>query len=80
MARGVLAGSTLTLARALENLVRFTGAPLEQALRLLTTNPAAMTGLSAKTGSVELGAPANLVALDEAGRLVGSVVGGQLAV
>src|SRR6202042_235798 len=45
MARGVLAGSVLTLDRALANFLAFTGAPLEQALRLLTANPAAMTGL-----------------------------------
>jgi len=34
MARGVLAGSVLTLDRALENFVEFTDAPLESALRL----------------------------------------------
>ena len=76
MARGVLAGSTLTLGRALENFVNFTGAKLEDAFRLLTTNPAAMTGLSGKAGSVEVGGAADLVAVDVAGRLVASVVGG----
>ena len=30
MARGVLAGSVLTLDRALANFIRFTGAPLER--------------------------------------------------
>jgi N-acetylglucosamine-6-phosphate deacetylase len=77
MARGVIAGSVLTLDRALMNFMAFTGAPLEQALRLLTVNPAAMIGLGDQAGSVAVGMPANLVAVDEAGKLVGSVVNGQ---
>jgi N-acetylglucosamine-6-phosphate deacetylase len=78
MARGVLAGSVLTLDRALTNFMAFTGAPLELALRLLTVNPAAMTGLSDQAGFVAVGMPANLVAVDGTGKLVGSVVNGQL--
>jgi N-acetylglucosamine-6-phosphate deacetylase len=77
MVGDVLAGSVLTLDRALANFVEFTGAPLEQALRLATVNPAAMTGLSDQAGSVAVGQPASLVAVDRAGKLVGSVVNGQ---
>jgi N-acetylglucosamine-6-phosphate deacetylase len=76
MARGVLAGSVLTLDRALENFVRFTGAPLEMGLRLLTTNPGAMTGLGAR---VAVGERANLVAVDAAGSLMASIVDGRMA-
>ena len=76
-ARGVLAGSVLTLDRALANFLAFTGAPLEQALRLLTANPAAMTGLVDEAGSLAVGHAANLVAVDGAGRLVASIVNGQ---
>jgi N-acetylglucosamine-6-phosphate deacetylase len=76
MAGGVLAGSVLTLDRALANFVEFTGAPLEQALRLATVNPATMTGLSDQAGSVAMGRPASLVAVDRAGKLVGSIVNG----
>jgi N-acetylglucosamine-6-phosphate deacetylase len=64
----------ITLDRALSNFMEFTGAPLEQALRLLTVNPAAMTGLGDQAGSVAVGMPANLTAVDEAGKLVGSIV------
>ncbi len=77
MARGVLAGSVLTLDRALANFMEFTGAPLDQALRLATMNPAAMTGLGDRAGSVAVGQPASLVAVDRVGKLVGSVVNGQ---
>jgi N-acetylglucosamine-6-phosphate deacetylase len=73
----VLAGSVLTLDRALANFIRFTGAPLEQALRLVTVNPAAMTGLGEQAGSVAVGRAANLVAVDEAGKLVASILNGQ---
>jgi N-acetylglucosamine-6-phosphate deacetylase len=76
MARGVLAGSVLTLDRALANFIEFTGAPLEEALRLLTANPARMTGLGDQAGSLTVGQPASLVAVDRAGKLVGSVVNG----
>jgi N-acetylglucosamine-6-phosphate deacetylase len=76
MARGVLAGSVLTLDRALANFIAFTGAPLEQALRLLTANPAAMVGIGEQAGLLAVGQAANLVAVDEAGKLVGSVIQG----
>jgi N-acetylglucosamine-6-phosphate deacetylase len=77
MARGVLAGSVLTLDRALSNFVAFTGSTVERGLPLLTANPAAMTGLSKHAGSLSVGQPANLVAVDASGRLVGSVMGGE---
>jgi N-acetylglucosamine-6-phosphate deacetylase len=77
MAGDVLAGSVLTLDRALTNFMQFTGAPLEQALRLATVNPAAMTGLSDQIGSLAVGRTASLVAVDAKGKLVGSVINGQ---
>lgn len=79
MARGVLAGSVLTLDRALTNLVEYTGAPLEDALRLLSTNPADLTGLDNQAGSLAVGQPANLVALAPSGRLLASIQNGRLA-
>ncbi len=78
MANGVLAGSVLTLDHALKNFVEFTGAPVENGLRLLGANPAAMTGFSNRAGSVAEGQPANLVAVDKAGKLVQSIHAGIL--
>jgi N-acetylglucosamine-6-phosphate deacetylase len=74
MARGVLAGSVLTLDRALSNFIKFTGAPLESALLLATVNPSSMIGLNDWDGFVTVGQKANLVALDRAGKLVGSLM------
>jgi N-acetylglucosamine-6-phosphate deacetylase len=77
MAEGVLAGSVLTLDRALSNFLIFTGARLEEGLRLLTQNPAAMTGMEA--GALRVGQAADLAAVDADGRLVGSIIGGVCA-
>jgi N-acetylglucosamine-6-phosphate deacetylase len=77
-ARGVLAGSVLTLDRALENFVKFTGATVDEVLRLLTVNPAAMTGFCDEAGTIAVGRKANLVAIDPKGKLVASVHNGEL--
>jgi N-acetylglucosamine-6-phosphate deacetylase len=76
-ARGVLAGSVLTLDRALSNFVKFTGAGVEHGLRMLSRNPAAMTGLDHRAGSLVPGRAANLVAVNEEGKLIASIVAGQ---
>jgi N-acetylglucosamine-6-phosphate deacetylase len=77
-ANGVLAGSVLTLDRALKNFVTFTGAAVEDALPLVTQNPAAMTGFGDLAGTVRVGGPADLVAVGADGALAASVIGGQL--
>jgi N-acetylglucosamine-6-phosphate deacetylase len=76
-ANGVLAGSVLTLDRALANFVEFTGSTVEQGLALLTANPARMTGLAEHAGAIAVGQDANLVAVDTSGRLCWSFVGGK---
>jgi len=77
MRDGVLAGSVLTLDRALANCVAFTGAPVRDALRLLTANPAAMTGFQDRAGRVAVGHSANLVAVSSNGTLQASFVDGE---
>jgi N-acetylglucosamine-6-phosphate deacetylase len=79
MAGGVLAGSVLTLDRALKNFLAFTGASLEDGLRLLTANPAQMTGLDNQAGLLAVGRTASLVAVGKDGKLLASVIGGVLA-
>ena len=48
-----LAGSALTLDRAIANTVRFTGLPLEAVAEMASSRPAAYLGL-APSGSVEV--------------------------
>ncbi|MGA8043952.1 MAG: amidohydrolase family protein, partial [Terracidiphilus sp.] len=79
MARGVLAGSVLTLDRALTNYIAFTGASLQESLPLLTVNPATMAGLTASAGSLTPGSLANFVVLEKSGSLRASILDGQRA-
>lgn len=66
---GALAGSTLTLARAVANIVRWGVAPLAGAVEMATRTPARALGLE-PWGTLVPGAPACLVALDGEGRLL----------
>jgi N-acetylglucosamine-6-phosphate deacetylase len=61
---GRLAGSCLSLDRAVQNMVRLGGAALPEAVRMASLNPAAVLGLEAKKGSVEPGKDADLVLFD----------------
>jgi N-acetylglucosamine-6-phosphate deacetylase len=63
-AEGKLAGSTLTLDRALRNIVNL-GIPLPDAMRMLTLNPATLLGIEFKKGSLRTGADADILLLDE---------------
>jgi N-acetylglucosamine-6-phosphate deacetylase len=61
---GKLAGSTLTLDRALRNVVAL-GIPLSDAVRMLTANPAKLLGIEFKKGALRTGADADIVLLDQ---------------
>jgi len=63
-AEGRLAGSTLTLDRALRNIMNL-GAPLCDAVRMLTLNPATLLGIEFKKGALRTGADADIVLLNE---------------
>jgi len=60
---GNLAGSCLTMDRALKQAVAFTGLPLAEVLPALTINPARQIGADDRKGSIEVGKDADLVAL-----------------
>ncbi len=62
---GKLAGSSLTLDRALRNVVRL-GVPLASAVRMLTLNPATVLGIEFKKGALRTGADADILLLNEA--------------
>jgi N-acetylglucosamine-6-phosphate deacetylase len=64
-AEGRLAGSTLTLDRALRNIVKL-GIPLADAVRMLTLNPATLLGIEFKKGALRTGADADIVLLNNA--------------
>jgi len=64
-ADGKLAGSTLTLDRALRNIVGL-GIPFAHAVRMLTLNPAKVLGIEFKKGALRTGADADVLLLNEA--------------
>lgn len=59
-----LAGSTLTMAAAVKNYVRFTGASLVEASKAASTNPARLIGEADRIGAIRAGLDADLVVLD----------------
>lgn len=62
---GNLAGSTLTLDRALRNIVKL-GTPVGDALRMLTLNPAKLLGIEHKKGVLHANGDADIVLLNDA--------------
>jgi N-acetylglucosamine-6-phosphate deacetylase len=74
-ARGKLAGSTLTLDRALRKMVAL-GVPLASALQMVTANPAREIGLGARKGVLAAGADADMVFLDDKLEIAGVMTRG----
>ena len=62
---GTIAGSILTIDRALKNIVAATGLPLAQAWPMSSLNAARAIHISDRKGSLEAGKDADLVLLDE---------------
>ncbi|WP_102371243.1 N-acetylglucosamine-6-phosphate deacetylase [Enorma phocaeensis] len=75
---GVRAGSTLTLAQALRNIVKFADTDVEHAARLMTANPAKLIGFPTK-GSISHGFDADLTFVDDDLEVVRTIVGGRTA-
>jgi N-acetylglucosamine-6-phosphate deacetylase len=72
---GQLAGSVLTMIEAVRNLHAL-GVPLSQALEAASTVPARVLGLT-DVGRLELGAPADVVVVDDNLQIERVIVGGQ---
>jgi len=60
-----LAGSTLSMNKAIKNMKDIIGVPLEYAVRMATSNPATLLGIANKKGSIAKGMDADLVVFDE---------------
>jgi len=73
---GKLAGSVLTMDRAIRNVTQFAGWSLQNAVQAATLNPVRAAGL-AHRGIVAPGAEANLVAMSPTGEIVKTMVRGE---
>lgn len=75
---GTLAGSTLTLDKALHNLVFKLGIPLKDAVTMMTVNPAKDIRVDDEIGSIKVGKSADLVILDKNLNVMKTIVGGEI--
>ena len=62
---GTIAGSTLNLNKAVKNVIRDNGIPIEEAVRMASTNPAKAIGMFDTIGSIYEGKKADMVLFDD---------------
>ena len=77
---GAIAGSLLTLDRAVQNFARFTGSGLSTAVTAASLNPAKLIGREAEWGSMEVGRSASFTVLDEGGEVIETFLGGKATI
>jgi N-acetylglucosamine-6-phosphate deacetylase len=77
LADGTLAGSTLTMPSALQNILAFTQCSLHDAIKMTSANPAKALGLFQQNGSIAVNKHADLVVLDDALNVVLTLCGGR---
>ncbi len=75
---GVLAGSALTMDRAVRNMHLLVGTRLIDAVRMASLNPARVLGVADRTGSLEPGKDADIVIIDRQVDVVMTMVGGEI--
>src|SRR5262249_61644436 len=74
---GTLTGSTLSMDRAVRNLMAFTGCSLGDAVACASTTPAALLADPSR-GSLAPGCRGDVVVLDSSGSVVTTIVGGEV--
>ena len=78
MPDGTLAGSVLTMDQAVRNIHELTDTPLEQALLMATTNPAAIINEDKLRGSLGVGKVADIVIMDRDLNVIITMVAGKI--
>lgn len=76
-ANGSLAGSVLTMDRAVRNVTQFSNWTLRDAVRAASLNPATAVGMTGTCGALKPGAPADFVVLNQKGEVLKTIVGGR---
>jgi N-acetylglucosamine-6-phosphate deacetylase len=74
---GSLAGSVLTMDRAVRNVTQFSGWSLRNAIRAATLNPARAAGLDENYGALIPGASADFVVMNDVGEVQKTIVAGR---
>ena len=65
LANGTLAGSVLTMAAAVQNMVELAGLPIERVVPMATEIPARILGIADSKGRLENGYDADVVVMTE---------------
>jgi N-acetylglucosamine-6-phosphate deacetylase len=76
-ANGSLAGSVLTMDRAVRNVTKFSDWSLRDAVRAATFNPARAAGLTKTHGMLTIGANADFAVLSSSGEVLKTIVAGR---
>src|SRR5579864_9198853 len=76
-ANGSLAGSVLTMDRAVRNVTQFSNWKLRDAVRCATLNPARAAHLAGERGALAKGAVADFVVLSPSGEVRQTIIGGR---
>jgi N-acetylglucosamine-6-phosphate deacetylase len=74
---GILAGSVLTLRKAVKNMIDWTSVTLSEAINMASLNPARVLGMEKEIGSIQSGKLADLVVLDRDFRIVEAISKGK---
>ncbi len=75
---GTLAGSILTMDRALQNFAQAVRRPFEELWKITSGNAARAIHVADRKGSIEIGKDADIVLLDPNGRVHATIVGGRV--
>lgn len=70
---GALAGSVLTLNRAVKNMIDWAGLSVPAAVRMASLNPARVLGLDHRIGSIETGKRADLAVFDREFNVIATI-------
>lgn len=76
--RSAFAGSVATADRLVRNMVQLAEVPLADAVRMITTTPAAIMGVADRKGSLMKGKDADIVIFDEHIRILKTIVKGKV--
>jgi N-acetylglucosamine-6-phosphate deacetylase len=75
---GKLAGSVLTMDRAMRNVMAYANLSFQDSIRMATLNPARVLGMEQRKGVLRVGADADIAVFSPAGEVLRTIVGGVL--
>ena len=72
-----LAGSSLSMNKAVRNMIELVGVPIQDALAMATINPAKAIGIDKRKGSIDIGKDADIIVIDEKINVYATLVKGK---